>query len=251
MDVAVGGNRPLDVTRSRPPLTMQVRDKVATSKRKGIWMGGAVPLAYLVEDRALHVVEDEAEFVRSRGGPGRSGCRAQMSNRLATSNRSRNGGEADGQAAPRRHPDAVRLAGDWPGRRDQSGAFGARSEARRQNRQDHGAHFRRASSQIGLEHVPRPKSRRNGSLSQSAAPIRAAGSFQSLALQEKTGFPFERERVCVWWPSAKAVASRANPSPRRSLRSGARVSEGPGSAGSRNARVQTCRSNSTTRSLCC
>ena len=26
---------------------------------------------------------------------------------------------------------------------------------------------------------------------------RAAGSFQSLALQEKTGFPFERERVCV------------------------------------------------------
>ena len=31
----------------------------------------------------------------------------------------------------------------------------------------------------------------------------------------------------------------------------ARVSEGPGSAGSRNARVQTCRSNSTTRSLCC
>ena len=70
---------------------MQVRDKVAASKRKGIWMGGAVPLAYRVEDRALHVVEDDAEFVRSRGGPGRSGCRAQMSNRLATANRSRNG----------------------------------------------------------------------------------------------------------------------------------------------------------------
>ena len=29
------------------------------------WMGGAVPLGYRVEDRALHVVEDEAEFVRS------------------------------------------------------------------------------------------------------------------------------------------------------------------------------------------
>ena len=28
-------------------------------------MGGAVPLGYRVEDRALHVVEDEAEFVRS------------------------------------------------------------------------------------------------------------------------------------------------------------------------------------------
>ncbi len=34
-------------------------------KRKGIWMGGAVPVGYRVEDRALHVVEQEAEFVRS------------------------------------------------------------------------------------------------------------------------------------------------------------------------------------------
>ena len=42
----------------------RIRDKVAASKRKGIWMGGAVPLGYRVEDRALHVVEDEAEFVR-------------------------------------------------------------------------------------------------------------------------------------------------------------------------------------------
>ena len=41
--------------------------------------------------------------------------------------------EADGQAAPGRHPHAVRLAGHRPGRRHQSGAFGARSEARRQN----------------------------------------------------------------------------------------------------------------------
>ena len=37
----------------------RIRDKVAASKRKGIWMGGAVPLGYRVEDRALHVVEDE------------------------------------------------------------------------------------------------------------------------------------------------------------------------------------------------
>jgi site-specific DNA recombinase len=43
----------------------RIRDKVAASKRKGIWMGGAVPLGYRVEDRALHVVESEAEFVRS------------------------------------------------------------------------------------------------------------------------------------------------------------------------------------------
>jgi site-specific DNA recombinase len=35
----------------------RIRDKVAASKRKGIWMGGAVPLGYRVEDRALRVVE--------------------------------------------------------------------------------------------------------------------------------------------------------------------------------------------------
>ena len=29
----------------------RIRDKVAASKRKGIWMGGAVPLGYRVEDR--------------------------------------------------------------------------------------------------------------------------------------------------------------------------------------------------------
>src|ERR1700736_2755984 len=43
----------------------RIRDKVAASKRKGIWMGGAVPLGYGVENRALHVVEPEAEFVRA------------------------------------------------------------------------------------------------------------------------------------------------------------------------------------------
>src|SRR5712672_2950829 len=42
----------------------RIRDKVAASKRRGIWMGGAVPLGYRVEERALHVVEPEAEFVR-------------------------------------------------------------------------------------------------------------------------------------------------------------------------------------------
>jgi site-specific DNA recombinase len=41
----------------------RIRDKVAASKRKGIWMGGAVPLGYRVENRALHVVQSEAEFV--------------------------------------------------------------------------------------------------------------------------------------------------------------------------------------------
>jgi site-specific DNA recombinase len=43
----------------------RIRDKVAASKRKGIWMGGAVPLGYRVENRALDVVESDAEFVRA------------------------------------------------------------------------------------------------------------------------------------------------------------------------------------------
>jgi site-specific DNA recombinase len=43
----------------------RIRDKIAGSKKKGMWMGGVVPLGYRVEDRALHIVEDHAEIVRS------------------------------------------------------------------------------------------------------------------------------------------------------------------------------------------
>ena len=42
----------------------RIRDKIAASKRKGIWMGGVVPLGYRVENRALHVVDEHAVFVR-------------------------------------------------------------------------------------------------------------------------------------------------------------------------------------------
>ena len=42
----------------------RIQDKIAASKRKGIWMGGVVPLGYRVENRALHVVEEHAAFVR-------------------------------------------------------------------------------------------------------------------------------------------------------------------------------------------
>jgi site-specific DNA recombinase len=41
----------------------RIRDKVAASKKRGIWMGGAVPFGYRVESRALHIVEEHAEFV--------------------------------------------------------------------------------------------------------------------------------------------------------------------------------------------
>ncbi|CAA7619918.1 Resolvase [Magnetospirillum sp. LM-5] len=42
----------------------RVRDKVAASRRKGIWMGGPVPFGYRCADRKLLVVEDEAAIVR-------------------------------------------------------------------------------------------------------------------------------------------------------------------------------------------
>ncbi len=43
----------------------RIRDKIAASKKKGMWMGGVVPLGYRVEDRELRIVEDHAEIVRS------------------------------------------------------------------------------------------------------------------------------------------------------------------------------------------
>src|ERR1700681_3284116 len=42
----------------------RIRDKIAASKRKGMWMGGLVPLGYEVRDRQLSVVESEAATVR-------------------------------------------------------------------------------------------------------------------------------------------------------------------------------------------
>ncbi len=42
----------------------RIRDKIAASKRKGMWMGGSVPTGYLVKDRKLVVNEPQAEMVR-------------------------------------------------------------------------------------------------------------------------------------------------------------------------------------------
>jgi len=43
----------------------RIRDKVAASKRKGMWMGGAIPLGYDVEDKALVVSPTEATAIRT------------------------------------------------------------------------------------------------------------------------------------------------------------------------------------------
>jgi len=42
----------------------RIRDKIAASKARGMWMGGSVPLGYEVKDRKLVVVPEEAERVR-------------------------------------------------------------------------------------------------------------------------------------------------------------------------------------------
>jgi site-specific DNA recombinase len=43
----------------------RVRDKIAASKRKGIWVGGPVPLGYAAMDKRATVVPAEAETVRA------------------------------------------------------------------------------------------------------------------------------------------------------------------------------------------
>ena len=43
----------------------RIRDKIAASKRKGLWVGGNLPLGYKIMDGKIAVVEEEAELVRS------------------------------------------------------------------------------------------------------------------------------------------------------------------------------------------
>ncbi|MEZ5735641.1 MAG: recombinase family protein [Novosphingobium sp.] len=48
----------------REVIAERIRDKIAASKARGMWMGGTVPLGYEVKDRKLVVVPEEAETVR-------------------------------------------------------------------------------------------------------------------------------------------------------------------------------------------
>src|SRR5439155_13734121 len=43
----------------------RVRDKIAASKRRGIWVGGPVALGYRCVDKKLVVVPEEAKTVRT------------------------------------------------------------------------------------------------------------------------------------------------------------------------------------------
>jgi site-specific DNA recombinase len=42
----------------------RIRDKIAASKRKGLWVGGPLPLGYEMKDGKIAVIENEAERVR-------------------------------------------------------------------------------------------------------------------------------------------------------------------------------------------
>jgi DNA invertase Pin-like site-specific DNA recombinase len=43
----------------------RIRDKIAASKKKGMWMGGFVPLGYEPDGRRLAINDAEAEIVRT------------------------------------------------------------------------------------------------------------------------------------------------------------------------------------------
>jgi DNA invertase Pin-like site-specific DNA recombinase len=43
----------------------RIRDKIAASKQKGMWMGGQVPLGYEVKDRKLLIKKDDADTLNS------------------------------------------------------------------------------------------------------------------------------------------------------------------------------------------
>src|ERR1700730_16429230 len=40
------------------------RDKIAASKKKGMWMGGVTPLGYAIKDRKLGIVPEDAPPMR-------------------------------------------------------------------------------------------------------------------------------------------------------------------------------------------
>ena len=43
----------------------RIRDKIAASKKKGLWMGGPVPLGYEPDGRTLKIIDEEAGIVRT------------------------------------------------------------------------------------------------------------------------------------------------------------------------------------------
>ena len=53
----------------------RIRDKIAASKRKGMWMGGVPPFGYRAPDRKLAILDSEATSFASSSAamPNRAG----------------------------------------------------------------------------------------------------------------------------------------------------------------------------------
>jgi DNA invertase Pin-like site-specific DNA recombinase len=66
----------------------RIRDKIAASKKKGMWMGGYPPLGYDVRERQLFVNQAEAQTVRKIFerylGWARCGCSSKNSSGRAS-----------------------------------------------------------------------------------------------------------------------------------------------------------------------
>jgi DNA invertase Pin-like site-specific DNA recombinase len=76
----------------------RVRDKIAASKRKGLWVGGPIPFGYVTVNKKLVIVPEEAETVRTlfrlylecgsverspRNSPAETSCRRSAPSRAA------------------------------------------------------------------------------------------------------------------------------------------------------------------------
>jgi site-specific DNA recombinase len=63
---SMGLNMPLSFAQfERQVIGERVRDKIAASKKKGIWVGGSVPLGYPSVDKKVVIVPEDAEKVRT------------------------------------------------------------------------------------------------------------------------------------------------------------------------------------------
>src|SRR5258706_15486651 len=84
----------------------RIRDKIAASKRKGLWVGGPLPLGYHMKDDKIAVVEDEAERVRLiyRRYLELSGVNALVQDLRKRDIRTRDGARAGAQELKKRFP---------------------------------------------------------------------------------------------------------------------------------------------------
>ena len=60
----IGNHAVYTMLDSESSLTQRIRDKIAASKKKGMWMGGLPPLGYDVRDRKLVANQEEAKTLQ-------------------------------------------------------------------------------------------------------------------------------------------------------------------------------------------